>query len=150
MKLLLLDEEDRVLLIHSRDPVSGAACWYPVGGGVEPGETLQEAAAREATEETGLARLPLGEPVWTRDHTYSYAGREVEVHEDWLLHRVARFDPAPAGLTEYERRTIRGFRWWSTEELTTTTETVFPPRLGRLLSGLVREGVPSIPTDITE
>ena len=121
-----------------------------MGGGVEPGETLQEAAVREAAEETGLERLPLGERVWTRDHTYGYDGREVEVHEDWLLHRVPNFPPAPAGLTEYERRTIRGFRWWSVEALTSTTETVFPPRLGQLLSGLLREGVPSIPMDITE
>ncbi|MEU4294099.1 NUDIX hydrolase [Kribbella sp. NPDC026596] len=63
VKLLLLDEDDRLLLIHARDPRTQAECWYPVGGGVEPGETVQVAAAREAYEETGLVDLPLGLPV---------------------------------------------------------------------------------------
>nr|WP_300051776.1 NUDIX domain-containing protein [uncultured Nocardioides sp.] len=150
VKLLLLDERDRVLLIRSTDPRSGAQCWYPVGGGVEPGESLQEAAHREAHEETGLTTLPVGAPVWTREHTYEYDGRTVDVHEDWLLHKVEYFEPIPAGLTEFEAKTIAGFRWWDAEDLSSTTDTVFPPRLGRLLAGLLRDGPPAEPVDITE
>ena len=150
VKLLLVDEEERLLLIHSRDPVSGDDCWYPVGGGLEPGETIQQAAIREASEETGLTELPAGDPVWTRDHTYTYIGRDIQVHEDWLLHRVTNFSPAPAALTDYESSSILGFHWWSIAELKTTTETVFPPRLGQRLSTLLRSGIPSTPIDITE
>lgn len=150
VKLLLLDEDDRVLLIRSIDPGSGAQCWYPVGGGVETGESLQEAASREAYEETGLSPLPVGSPVWTRDHTYVYDGRTVDVHEDWLLHKVSHFDPRPASLSEYETKTISGFRWWTADGLSQTTDTVFPPRLGDLLSGLLRDGLPMVPVDITE
>ncbi len=150
VKLLLLDEQDRLLLIHSRDPRTGQECWYPVGGGIEPGETVQQAAGREAGEETGLVELPVGAPVWIRDHTYRYGGREVEVHEEWLLHRVKNFHPAPAALTDYESKTIQGFHWWSIGDLATTTDTIFPPRLGHLVSTLLERGVPSIPIDITE
>lgn len=150
VKLLLLDEEDRVLLIRSSDPTTGAPCWYPVGGGVETGESLQQAALREAHEETGLSTLPNGAPVWTRDHTYEYGGRTVEVHEDWLLHKVPHFEPSPAGLSELEARTITGFGWWEVDDLSRTTDTVFPPRLGELLAELLREGLPQEPIDITE
>lgn len=150
VKLLLVDEEDLLLLIHSRDPHSGDECWYPVGGGLEPGETLQHAAAREAAEETGIKTLPAGDLVWRRDHTYSYDGDEVDVREDWLLYRVTHFSPAPAALSEYERSSILGFRWWSIPELRTTCETIFPPRLGQRLSDLLRTGVPPTPVDITE
>ena len=73
----------------------------------------------------------------------------VEVHEDWLLHRVEHFRPAPSALTGYESRTIVGFRWWSIEDLSTTAETVFPPGLGQRLSSLLENGVPPIPIDIT-
>lgn len=95
VKLLLLDEDDRVLLIHAKDPKTQAECWYPVGGGVEPDESLQTAAAREAYEETGLRDLPTGIHVWTRDHTYEFNGETVDVHEEWFLHRVGHFTPAP-------------------------------------------------------
>ena len=150
VKLLLMDEDDRVLLIRMEDPTTGARAWYPVGGGVEPDESLQQAAAREAHEETGLASLPMGTRVWTRDHTYRYNGQVVDVHEDWLLHTVHHFRPTPANLSEYETRSIRGFRWWHAHELSRTTDTVFPPALGDLLARLLRDGTPSSPIDITE
>lgn len=112
VKLLLVDADDQVLLIRSKDPRTQAECWYPVGGGVEAGESLHTAAAREAYEETGLANLPAGVPVWSRDHTYEFGGRTLDVHEEWLLHRVDHYTPRPAELTEYESRTILGFHWW--------------------------------------
>ncbi|TDO68488.1 NUDIX domain-containing protein [Kribbella sp. VKM Ac-2571] len=136
VKLLLLDEKDRALLIHARDPKTQAECWYPVGGGVEADESLQAAAAREAYEETGLRDLPTGIHVWTRDQTYEFNGETVDVHEEWLLHRVAHFTPEPAQLSEYETTTILGFRWWTAQELIETAETVFPPQLGTLLTDL--------------
>lgn len=60
MKLLLVDERDRLLLIHAKDPRTGSEAWHPVGGGIEAGESLQRAAEREAHEETGLEVLPMG------------------------------------------------------------------------------------------
>ncbi|HZX08876.1 NUDIX hydrolase [Kribbella sp.] len=146
VKLLLLDEDDRLLLIHARR--SGATCWYPVGGGIEPGESLQQAAARETYEETGLRDLPAGTHVWWRDHTYEHDGRRYDVHEEWLLHRVNHFTPAPAELTPSEARTILTFRWWQARELESTQDTIFPPNLGRLLTTLLTEGVPATPTEL--
>jgi len=63
---------------------------------------------------------------------------------------MTRFGPAPAGLSDYETRSIVGFRWWSAEELASTAETVFPPLLGRLLAALLRDGSPLEPIDITD
>jgi len=150
VKLLLLDEQDRLLLIRSRDRESGQECWYPVGGGIEPGETAHQAASREAAEEAGLSELPPGAPVWTRSHTYRYDGREVDVHEEWLLHRVKNFDPAPTALSDHESTTIQGFHWWKVDDLSTTTDPVFPPRLGQHVSALLENGVPATPIDITD
>lgn len=149
VKLVLLDEDDRLLLIHSRNPRTGIECWYPVGGGIESAESLQAAAEREAYEETGLCDLPASTPVWRRDHTYEYDDQRYDVHEEWLLYRVKHFDPRPAALTEYEARTVAGFRWWSPDELLHTTATVFPPQLGRLLIDLLTHGIPSIPVNLT-
>lgn len=49
--VVLLDEEGRALLVRQN---YGAGLWGIPGGAVEPGESPQEAAVREAREETGL------------------------------------------------------------------------------------------------
>ena len=131
VKLVLLDESDRMLLINAADPSSGELHWYPVGGGVEAGGVpAGGGAAGRRARRWACSALPPGTPVWTRDHTYRFDGRSVEVHEDWLLHRVPHFEPAPAALSDYESRTVRGFRWWYADELAQTGDTVFPPDLG--------------------
>lgn len=150
VKLLLLDADDRLLLIHAKDQRAALECWYPVGGGVELGESLHEAATREAYEETGLTALPPGRHVWRRDHTYEYDGRVVPVHEEWLLHKVNHFEPVPAKLSHHETRSILGFRWWRSQELAESTDTIFPPQLGRLTMDLLTDGVPTTPIDISD
>jgi 8-oxo-dGTP diphosphatase len=47
--------DGRVLMVHERSRRSGGGEWWTLpGGGVEPGETLEEALRREVFEETGL------------------------------------------------------------------------------------------------
>ena len=48
--VILLDGEGRILLQLRADN----RCWGYAGGAVEPGETVEQAAARELREETGL------------------------------------------------------------------------------------------------
>ena len=48
--ILILDEQDRLLLMKRSD----IGCWGIPGGAMEPGEVVEEAAKREALEETHL------------------------------------------------------------------------------------------------
>lgn len=48
--VLVVDELNRLLLMKRSD----SGCWGPPGGSTEPGEKVEEAARREAEEETGL------------------------------------------------------------------------------------------------
>ena len=58
--------DDKILMIHrNRD---GNLYYIVPGGGVEAGETVVEAAHREADEETGLV-IELGELLWKRPFT---------------------------------------------------------------------------------
>src|SRR5262249_47737787 len=49
----LIEFEDRLLMCQRRHPPS-AGLWTPPAGFMEQGETLEEAAARETREETGV------------------------------------------------------------------------------------------------
>jgi 8-oxo-dGTP diphosphatase len=58
-------KEDKVLLVR-RGVIPNKNLWAIPGGGLELGETLQEGAAREILEETGVT-IRTKEPIYTFD-----------------------------------------------------------------------------------
>lgn len=62
VRLVILDTDDRVLLIEIREPLDPdqRTCWELPGGGIDAGETYVDAALRELVEETGIHAEPSG------------------------------------------------------------------------------------------
>ena len=51
----MIVRDGRVLMVHERSRRSGGGEWWTLpGGGLQPGETPEEAVRREVFEETGL------------------------------------------------------------------------------------------------
>ena len=136
-RVLLVDAERRVLLLHGSDPSTPerGAWWITPGGGLEPGESPAQAAARELLEETGLtvAASALGAPVHERVAEFTFLGGDFRQHEHYFLLRVQAHDVVTAAPDPG----ITGHRWWPVAEVRTTGEAVFPAELADLLDRLV-------------
>jgi 8-oxo-dGTP pyrophosphatase MutT (NUDIX family) len=141
-RVVLLDDTGAVLLLCGSDPAitDGAAprWWFTVGGEVQRGERLAEAAARELAEETGVrvAAADMIGPIWRRDEVFEFNGSLIDSEEFYLVYRTRRFEPSIAGRTELERRYIHDARWCDANdiaELVAAGEQVYPLQLGELL-----------------
>ncbi|WP_329790227.1 NUDIX domain-containing protein [Lentzea sp. DG1S-22] len=136
-RVVLTDAEGRVLLFQGFDPARPQELfWFTVGGGVEDGEELRDAAVRETFEETGVKLAPeqLVGPVWRRRTVFSFDA------EEWFFYAsVDGVEVDTSGFDDVEETTISTFRWWSAEELEATEDTVYPVQLAELMGSLRSE-----------
>jgi 8-oxo-dGTP pyrophosphatase MutT (NUDIX family) len=161
VRVVLLDADDRLLMlrIHDEGATRGvnpivADFWLLVGGGVEAGETHEDAARREVFEETGIRDVEIGPWLWKREKviTMTWAGDAVtRVVERFYLGRVpSSADVTFAHQTALESKTITGYRWWTVAEVLDreADELFLPPGLGGLLSDLTTGVMPATPVHI--
>jgi TDG/mug DNA glycosylase family protein len=146
-RALVLDPDDRVLLVEFRFPHGGF--WATPGGGVDPGESDEHALRRELAEELGLESFDLGPPLWTRLHKWDVQGvRWDGQREVCYLVRVPAFEPAPQ-LTpaELAAEAVHDLRWWTLDELRAAQVPLSPAHLPELVARVLAEGPPPAPLD---
>ena len=149
VRVLLVDHLDRLLLFHGQDPANlSDVFWCPVGGGIEAGESPEQAAMREVREETGLSDLELGPHIWNGQEKYNFNGTKRHAIETWFFARVADFEIDTSGFSDIEQKSFIEYRWWTPAELASTRETLTPRRLSSLFNDLLLDGIPQVPTEI--
>lgn len=82
---IIFNNENKLLLVKHKDPDTGEAWWMLPGGGIEAGESAEEAVIREVEEECGIKCIPK-DLVYVREF--------VEWHKE--THHIALFFTAEA------------------------------------------------------
>lgn len=152
-RLIVVDPEERALLfrveeIAANDPFREPGTtardrifWITPGGGIEAGESFEEAARRELFEETRFSISELGQPVFSREKLLENATGQVLSQEQFFFVRLdALAEVSTAGHTDLEQRDLSGFRWWSLDELEETFETIYPEEFAALVRRLLTTG----------
>ncbi len=139
-RVILFSPADEVLLISfvvSRS--DGAfAFWATPGGEVEENESDRAAALREVREELKLS-VDLEGPVHASTAEFEHNGAMLVSTDVFFAARCERDSPSLQAFTEEERTAMRSARWWTLEEIKTTSERVFPEDLWVIVERIMRK-----------
>jgi len=139
-RLLLLDPDDRLLLVHCHDPVLPALgeWWEVPGGGVDPGEDTVSAALREVAEETGVVvpREAVLPGRWENEVTFLWLGNRHWARNVVHVARLATPAPVvPVRRTADELQCFLAITWVPRAELPGLR--TFPGEIAALLPALL-------------
>jgi ADP-ribose pyrophosphatase YjhB (NUDIX family) len=133
-RVIVLDPDDRVLLMRYDSDPPDDRHWATPGGGLNKAEDYPAAALRELAEETGWHDMTLLGEVARRTLTMAYGGQLVRQHERLYLARTGQACREIHGVDAMHAADgIAAWRWWTLAELDATAETVWPAGLADLI-----------------
>jgi 8-oxo-dGTP pyrophosphatase MutT (NUDIX family) len=152
-RVVLLDAEGRVLLLKARDPADPvvSAWWELPGGGIEAGESSEDAGRREVFEETGITDLEMGPAVWTQRAVFDFGGYHFDQQERIHIAHCAGGEVRPGGLEALEVESFIGWSWNPVDALGAIVargERVIPDWLPEQLPAVLASGLPDEPVDM--
>lgn len=150
-RVILLGPADEILLFRVGVGFETAPAGVPTldgfwalpGGGLDPGESFDAAAARELYEETGHSATAALPCVATRASRYLWKGERWQSFEQIYLMRAGHTGLDRSRWTPSDNRWIHCCRWWTMPELAMAHEPVRPAGLASLVRRLLAGDIPS-------
>ncbi|MCH8851891.1 MAG: NUDIX domain-containing protein [Planctomycetes bacterium] len=102
--MAIIERAGRYLMIRRPDDIRAGGYWCFVGGGIEDGESQEQALVREVREEVGLEVVP-GEKVWEC----------LSIYKEWVLHCWTVRDSG--GEVQADPREVAEHRWLTVAEI---------------------------------
>jgi 8-oxo-dGTP pyrophosphatase MutT (NUDIX family) len=112
---VVLNEKEELLMIYRRGK------WDLPKGKLDEGESLEECALREVTEETGLTGLQLGDKICNSMHIYQMQQQYILKYTAWYRMR----GDSNAALQPQQEEMIEEVRWVPREMVSKLTEQSF-------------------------
>lgn len=123
--------------------------WITPGGGLDDGESFEEALKRELFEEMGIKLTEPAMFVFYRTPLYELKdGETVRSEERFYLVRLDETEFSCTGWTESEKERMTAGKWWSAEEIKASGEKFFSADILGILERLSRGEIPGKPMEI--
>ena len=164
VKLILLNANNELLLMSTDDKgIQGkegnynGKFWQMIGGKIEKGETLREAAYRELYEETGLRKEQVEvqeKPAWYGEVDLMMHGKLTRIKQNFVLAKTSSTNVNLENLTEEEKPVCTRLEWFSVDKIKSCPDIIYPVLLtaSRYLPAILKGNIPknTIPIDLTK
>jgi len=141
-RVVLIGPNQSVLYLRAQEPKSKKVFWVMPGGGLDNGESFEQAARRELQEETGCS-LTLGPCVWYRRHRHQWNGKPADQYERFFVAHTDSLVIAAKRQDHY----IADHKWWTMDELRASQEEFAPRRIAEVLPPILDGNYPDEPID---
>ncbi len=154
IRILLINDHQELLLMGANDPKITSKhgsyqgrFWFPIGGEIEKGESLMEAAVRELKEETGLDQeaVKFGPVVWFGEFEMILSGKLTRLKQQFLVAHTNQKSTTLENLTAEEKQNIEKLQWFSLEAICQSKEVIFPVVLKDHLPDILEGKYPNKP-----